>query len=116
MKLPALDLVAGSLLAALSFGSVPAFATVITGTATFADKGSNTNSLTVTGSANDAMITGLDLTPGLPVMLKNCLTMTLTYPAYYFEYEQDNISTKFNFTGPSPGSGTISGTGEVLGR
>lgn len=115
MRLITAGLIATSLLTGLPVLSVAAHATVVSGTATFADEGPAGNPLMITGTADNAAIADLDLGLDTPVTLDNFLTMTLTYPRFYLGRATDDIAMSFSFTGPGTGSGTLGGRGSATG-
>ncbi len=97
------------LAAGLAIGT--AQATVISGSATFADSAANP---IFTGTANNADITNLNLALGQSVYFSNFLDITATdYAGSFFgkTKSKDSIATNFSFTLPTAATGSVSGKG-----
>ncbi len=88
----------------------PAQATLVTGTAVFADTGPTGNGLGFTAAFTAGNPFSLNLTAGTPTTISDFLTIT-SNDTNLSGTATDNIQTSFSFTQPGAASGKVSGHG-----
>lgn len=102
----------GGAIAALPLIAAPhAHATLVGGTASFADTGPNGNGLNFTGTFSPSDAFNFNLTGGTPVTLTNFLTVTSNDTNFFGGSATDTLRTTFTFSQPGGGSGSVNGTG-----
>jgi len=100
------------LAAPLMMAGGQAHATLIAGSASFADTGpAQNNHLTFFGTFNPSNAFSFNATNGTPVILNNFLTITASDSNAFSSNVTDTLSVTFNFTQPAGGSTGISGSG-----
>ena len=105
----------GAMAALPMLAAQPAQATLVTGTAAFADTGPASSKVGFTAVFNAGNEFNFDLTAGTPVTISDFLTITSDANALakksFGGTATENIATNFTFTQPGAASGTVSGQG-----